>query len=578
MIRSSLRRTFCVNPKKGDGPFGVGGLFKKMLHLPKRFANLVLEPRENNSTYGNVTADAFDAVSQEWQAAIIGNSYDLKVMEYFDAVAQMNFGTIDNPHVIYTADIPFRYVGCTGQPNEDDYEGHEYLIFMLREGPLQRCPQCGQVYKLVRLRNEFSAEMDYYGTGLLPLHLLEMGEADHWSQNSLLRLMPNSFEHTQFEIDSLAAYSLVNPDEHDRILTDPAYRLEKIQKARNVVAVMNASLRALEEQYNADETTSARLTVPLNKLDYKIMIDVEVAIRKTDRIYKKLRKFHARQYLDIENHERREARMLKRQKQRTVDSYTVYFGGLSEQEQMMRDYFETDAKENPEDENALEIEDEEIIRSLDAYKTDKYDFQELYTRNATEDASGMEDRLVFRFVNRRAIDTVSDFERRQKRMSERSFERLAKLRAELSSQTASSPESLETVKGKYLDAIINESINQYADYFETEGEDAPEALRVGSINTKVSLLEGFKDYSQKGISQRGFYSIPKARWNEEHGVLRNLMHQVTDFSNYVLPNATELNNNIQQNLLVGKADRYIDDTSKFLDALSSDKNLPNKDK
>lgn len=426
MIRGSLRRSFCVSPRTSDGPFGITGLFKKLVHLPKRFSNYVLEPRENNSTYGNVTADAFDAVSQEWQAAIIGNSYDLKVMEYFDAVAQMNFGTVDNPHVIYTADIPFRYVGCTGQPNEDDYEGHEYLIFMLREGPLQRCPQCGQVYKLVRLRNEFSAEMDYYRNGLLPLHLLEMGEADHWSQNSLIRLMPNSFEHTQFENESLSAYSLVNPDEHDRILTDPAYRLEKIQKARGVVSVLNASARALDEQYNAANPVS--LTIPLNKIDYKTMIDVELSIRKTDRIYKKLRKFHARQFLDIENHERREARMLKRQKQRSVDSYTVYFGGLTEQEQLYKDYFETDIKENPEDEAALEIEDEEVIRSLDAYKTEQFDFQELYTRNSTEDATGIEDRLVFRFINRRAFDKVSDFERRQKRMVERSFERLTKLR------------------------------------------------------------------------------------------------------------------------------------------------------
>jgi len=47
-----------------------------------------------------------------------------------------NFGNVDNPHVIFTADAPFRYASCTGLPNEDDYEGHEYLVFMLREGPL----------------------------------------------------------------------------------------------------------------------------------------------------------------------------------------------------------------------------------------------------------------------------------------------------------------------------------------------------------------------------------------------------------------------------------------------------------
>ena len=29
--------------------------------------------------------------------------------------------TVDNPVVIFTADAPFRYVGCSGPQNEDDY-------------------------------------------------------------------------------------------------------------------------------------------------------------------------------------------------------------------------------------------------------------------------------------------------------------------------------------------------------------------------------------------------------------------------------------------------------------------------
>ena len=90
-------------------------------------------------------------------------------MQNLDAHTQPQFGTIDNPHVIVTSDAPFRYVGCSGQPNEDDYEGHEFLIFMLREGPMQRCPACGQVYKLVRLRDEFSDEMEYYRSSVIPM-------------------------------------------------------------------------------------------------------------------------------------------------------------------------------------------------------------------------------------------------------------------------------------------------------------------------------------------------------------------------------------------------------------------------
>jgi hypothetical protein len=74
----------------------------------------------------------------------------------------VNFGTVDNPAVVFTADAPFRYVGCTGLQNEDDYEQHELMMFMLREGPLQRCPICGQVFKLVRLRHKQDEEMNYW--------------------------------------------------------------------------------------------------------------------------------------------------------------------------------------------------------------------------------------------------------------------------------------------------------------------------------------------------------------------------------------------------------------------------------
>lgn len=411
MMRTAIRRKFA----------GPSSFFRKMIDLPKRMLNLTLEPQENNSTYGNQTAEAFDAVSQEWQSAIVGNAYDLQSMAYYDAVAQMNFGTVDNPHVIYTADTPFRYVICTGQPNEDDYEGHEALVFMLREGPLQRCVQCGQVYKLVRLRNEVSAEMDYYRSGLLPLGYGEMGEADHWSQNSIIRMMPTSFEHTQFEVESHSAYSLVNPDEHDRILTDPAYRLEKIAKAKETAGAMIAAMRVVDQEFR--DTNPATFVIPMNKIDYQVMLDIETAMRKTDRIYASLRKFHARQFLDPSNHERREKRMEERKRERQIESYTVFFGSLSEQEQQVKDYFETEEKDKT-DESTQEFLDSEVVRGLAEYRTEKFDFQELYSRQPVEDASSIEERLVFRFVNRRAIDTVSDYERKQKRMEERSVQRM----------------------------------------------------------------------------------------------------------------------------------------------------------
>lgn len=39
-------------------------------------------------------------------------------------------------------------------------------------------------------------------------------------------------EYTDFEVPSNMVYQLVNPDEHDRLLVDPAYRLERAKVFR----------------------------------------------------------------------------------------------------------------------------------------------------------------------------------------------------------------------------------------------------------------------------------------------------------------------------------------------------------
>lgn len=80
--------------------------------------------------------------------------------------------------------------------NEDDYEGHELIYFMLREGPLQRCPSCGQVFKLVRLRNEYSPEMDYYLSNFHTYDMIEMGESDTTLLMSLFKYASH-YEYTQ---------------------------------------------------------------------------------------------------------------------------------------------------------------------------------------------------------------------------------------------------------------------------------------------------------------------------------------------------------------------------------------------
>lgn len=106
--------------------------------------------------------EAFGDVAAEMKAMVTQNPYDVNIFNFLEAAQTQNFGTLDNPLVVFTSEVPMRYVGCSGPTNEDDHEAHELLYFLLREGPLQRCSTCGQVFKLVRLRKEFSEDMDYY--------------------------------------------------------------------------------------------------------------------------------------------------------------------------------------------------------------------------------------------------------------------------------------------------------------------------------------------------------------------------------------------------------------------------------
>lgn len=101
---------------------------------------------------------------------------------------------------------------------------------MLREGPLQRCAVCGQVFKLVRLRNEFSSEMDYYMSNFNKLWYQDMGEHDHTNLLSVSK-MNTHFEPSLFEQPTETAYTFVGMDDHDRALVDPAYRVQKLTEA-----------------------------------------------------------------------------------------------------------------------------------------------------------------------------------------------------------------------------------------------------------------------------------------------------------------------------------------------------------
>jgi len=83
-------------------------------------------------------------------------------------------------------------------------------------------------------------------------------------------------------------YQLVNPDDHDRILTDPAYRLSKTLSTHSRISTYLQSLSEIENQFYKQ---NGGLTVyPMNKIDYLTMIEVEKSVLKMDRLFYKVLK------------------------------------------------------------------------------------------------------------------------------------------------------------------------------------------------------------------------------------------------------------------------------------------------
>ncbi len=281
---------------------------------------------ETSRLYGN-TAMNFNAYLTE-------NAIDMNTWHDMEATQHSQFGTIDNPVLIFTSDSSWRIVICQGPGSEEDSHTHEKMYYFIREGPMHRCHLCGQCFQLVRLKDEFSEINDYYSLMFAQLPLFEIAEEDtNMPLHSVFGDRPS------LGTQSLAAtnvYYHVNPDQADHMLVDPAHKLEKTKEAHDKLYALHMAYREVDRQL---ETQGQRLRIPYGKDLYENWWNIELAIRKFDRHFNKIEKFESRQFIDPENHERRERRMAERKKSRWLDNYTYFFGGLSEEEQMYRDYF-----------------------------------------------------------------------------------------------------------------------------------------------------------------------------------------------------------------------------------------------
>ena len=114
----------------------------------------------------------------QFSASITNNALEMHQWHDMESTVHSQFGTVDNPVLVFTSDSSWRIVICMGPAIEDDSHAHEKMYYFLREGPINRCHICGQCFKLVRLKDEASDLNDYYSTMFSSIMHFEIAEED----------------------------------------------------------------------------------------------------------------------------------------------------------------------------------------------------------------------------------------------------------------------------------------------------------------------------------------------------------------------------------------------------------------
>ena len=527
---------------------------KETFHNQIRHIRSFVEPDGQNyesqlpdgyRTHGNTAA--------HFSASITNNSFEMHQWHEMDAVVHTQFGTVDNPVLIFTSDSSWRIVICAGPAVEDDSIAHEKMYYMVREGPMHRCQVCGQCFKIVRLKDEASEKNDYYSTMFASINHFEVAEEDMTVNLNLpYGDRPNGSLQT---IATTNVYIHANNDEADRIMVDPAYKLERMREATEKVYALHEAYRLVDEQMKG---MSYSLKLPFSRDLYETWYNIEKSIAKFDRIFNKVEKFNARALSDPYNHERRERRMIQRRNERWNRNYTYFFGNLTEEEQQYRDYFQSDLDIQMEDDYVDEKMDEAHIAQIGTLNPNLYDFQDYNARHDPhEDYSDIVEQRIFKYKYRQMADDSATFKRRQARVISRFLERAQNRDPALEQdlfdlfatgardyswgQLATNPDAWNDVALQetrpFREYMVKEATQQYRDYFESDGEDEGffEYLDNLSNRDKIRMMEIFEDFTTDKLDNKDYVSIPKREYNPELSLLGNVVLDLVDFKDRIRP-------------------------------------------
>ena len=298
--------------------------------------------------------------------------------------------------------------------------------------------------------------------------------------------------------------------------------------------------------------------IPFGRDMYETWYKIEKSIMKFDRMFNKVEKFDARSMTDPLNHERREKRMLDKKRERWTKNYTYFFGELTEEEQMYRDYFQSEVELDIEDDYVDEKFDDIHLAAMGQFDPALYDFVD-YTQShdAHESYEDIVEDKIFKFKYRQFADDRLTYQRRNIRMIDRFLER-AKTRDPVLEQNLTDlfesdardnsiaqmmvdPSRFRDVATEetrpFREYMVNESIQQYKDYYESDDEESGffEYLENFTNRDKIRFMELFEDHTVDKLDQKHYISIEKREYNPELSVFSNMVLDLVDFKDRVRP-------------------------------------------
>ena len=350
-------------------------------------------------------------------------------------------------------------------------------------------------------------------------------------------------------------YIHVNNDEADRIMIDPAYKLEKLKEAHEKIYAFQEAYRLVDDQMKG---MTYQTKIPFGRDMYETWYKIEKSIMKFDRIFNKVEKFDARALTDPMNHERREKRMLDKKRERWTKNYTYFFGELTEEEQSYRDYFQSELELDPEDEHIDEKFDDVHIAAMGQFDPALYDFID-YTQShdSHENYDDIVEDKIFKFKYRQFADDRLTHERRNQRMIDRFLER-AKDRdpvleqslndlltsdardnsiAQLFNDSTKFRNVAEEETRPFREYMVSESVQQFKDYYESDDEENHffEYLDNFTNRDKIRFMELFEDHTVDKLDHKNYIMIEKREYNPELSVFSNMVLDLVDFKDRVRP-------------------------------------------